>query len=85
MDALRGLPGVQNGLVVGERQAGQKQADAFRQALAQHGDGKERPPEAPPEPTPTPGAKAPAPSRLQRRAPASRKEQDEVRHIDVYA
>jgi hypothetical protein len=77
VDALRGLPGVQNGLVVGERQAGQKQADAFRRALQQHGDGQ--------PPADSGAAETPTPSRLQRRAPNSRKEDHEVRHIDVYA
>lgn len=77
MDALRGLPGVQNGLVVGERQAGQKQADAFRRAMQEHADGQPQAPSA--------AQQAPTPSRLQRRAPNSRKEDHEVRHIDVYA
>jgi len=81
VDALRGLSGVQNGLVVGERQAGQKQADAFRRAMQEHGEEQ-------PKPEQQPGAGAaetPTATRLQRRAPASRKEDHEVRHIDVYA
>ena len=81
MDALRGLPGVQNGLTVGERQAGQKQADAFRRAMQEHGDAAQQPPQQPA----SDAAQPPTPTRLQRRAPASRKEDHEVRHIDVYA
>lgn len=81
MDALRGLPGVQNGLTVGERQAGQKQADAFRRAMQEHGDD----PQQPPQQHGSGAAETPTPTRLQRRAPASRKEVHEVRHIDVYA
>lgn len=77
MEALRGLPGVQNGLTVGERQAGQKQADAFRRAMQEHGDDPQQPDSG--------AAETPTPTRLQRRAPASRKEVHEVRHIDVYA
>jgi len=77
VDPLRGLPGVQNGLTVGERQAGKQQADAFRRAMQQHGDGQ--------PPTDDDDAQPPTPTRLQRRAPAGRKEDQEVRHIDVYA
>jgi len=81
VDALRGLPGVQNGLTVGERQAGQKQADAFRRAMQEHGDD----PQQDGQPPTDDDAQPPTPTRLQRRAPAGRKEDQEVRHIDVYA
>jgi len=79
VEALRGLPSGQNGLTVGERQAGQKQAEEFRRAMQEHGD------EQRPQQQPAGATEPPTPTRLQRQAPASRKEDHEVRRIDVYA
>jgi hypothetical protein len=74
MDPLRALPGVVGPLQVHERQGGRQQADAFRRALQQDGG----------EPGPGAGERR-AGTALQRRAPASRKDDGKAVHVDVLA
>jgi hypothetical protein len=78
MDPLRGLPGVQGGLVVQERRGGgsKQQADAFRQALQQQAGG---------ERSGEPLGQAPMRSRLQATAVSGRKDEGTARHVDVIA
>ena len=82
MEALRAVATVPGSFRVGERQGGgQQQADAFRRAMQQQGDG-----------APTGGERAPATAAeqamrtgLQTRGDGGRKEQHPTRHVDVIA
>lgn len=75
MEPVRSLPSVTGTRPVTERQAGKQQADAFRRALSDPGDGTaaEREPEQPMR------------RALQPRAPSGRNQESTSRHIDVIA
>jgi hypothetical protein len=81
MDALRGLPGLPSSLPVHERKGGnQRQADAFRRALAGGAGG-----DGPPDGGEAPAPEAPVRRRLQQAAGAGRKDEGLPRHVDVIA
>jgi len=79
MNGVNGLSGVVGSHQVHERQAGgqQQQADAFRRAMQEQGDGTAAEREAEPEP--------PMRRALQRQAPNGRRDQGEAHHVDVVA
>lgn len=82
MEALRAVATVPGSFRVGERQAGgQKQADAFRRAMQQQGDGD--PAGAGSEAAAT--AEQPMRTGLQPRGGDGRKDQHPTRHVDVIA
>ncbi len=86
MDALRGLPGVPSSLPVHERKGGgnQRQADAFRRALAGGGGGEE-PADAGRPPAGEVPLEVPVRRRLQQAAGDGRKDEGLPRHVDVIA
>jgi hypothetical protein len=77
MDSLRGLPAVPGSVTVQERRGSQRQADAFRRAMQQGGQG------APP--APPPGDEQPVRPPLQPKATAGRKNEGTACHVDVIA
>lgn len=82
MDPLRAMSPVTGSIRVGERQAGgQKQAERFRQALQQGADGRGEATAG------DDGGKAQQAMRtgLQPRAADDRKDQQQGRHVDVFA
>lgn len=77
MESLPALTGVPGTRPVHERQGGsRRQADAFRQALGQHGA---------PRDARSPGGEPPMRTPLQPRVPAGRKEPEQGLHVDVIA
>lgn len=84
MDGLNGTTRIDSRLAVNERGGGSRKGDAeaFRRALQDNaGDGTER--EREPDP-PKPATKPPMRSGLQPKA-ADGRQQEQPRHIDVYA
>ena len=77
MDSLRGLPAVPGSVTVQERRGSQRQADAFRRAMQQGGQGE---PQAP-----TPDGEQPVRRPLQPKAPTGRKDEGTACHVDVIA
>ena len=79
MDSPRSLQGITGPMFVNERNASRnKGGDAFREALQQQGgEGQAEQAEA--------ERKQPLRSGLQVRRPVGRKEEDEGRHVDVFA
>jgi hypothetical protein len=73
MEPLRATTAIVSAPYVQERQGGQRQREAFRQALQQQGGGAEQPVESPLR------------RRLQPQPPVSRREAGGTHHVDVIA
>ncbi len=86
MDSVRSLHGITGPLFVNERNANRNQGgEAFREALQQQaGEQTEAEPQTP-QSGPKPGGKRPLGTGLQVRPAVGRKDEDEGRHIDVFA
>ena len=91
MDSVRSLQGITGPLFVNERNANRNHGgEAFREALQQQaGEQTEAEPQTPSQTPPQSGAqsggKRPLGTGLQVRPAVGRKDEDEGRHIDVFA